>query len=381
MKLFKKITAAVLVAMLALSATACHKKNEIAVTVGDVEFTSAYYMCALVYADMAARQKVDDTKSADTSSSSSSSDTSSSSETDYSKEKIDGVDYTKYVKDEALKSLKQVAAYKLLCKKNKLEVEADTESNTKQYAESMWGYGYSTMFEENGVYKSTFVQYMTDSNYASLYFDHIYGKEGTKAISAEDVAAKMQEKFALVQSLSVSFSTTDSSTGSSTAMSEDEISALKTKINGYADELKAGKKTFEQIYHEYNNTEESSDTSTSGEESDADTLKPVYQHASVYGDSDTTYANDNYETVKAMAAGEVKVIEQDNNAGLLLVIKRDISSDPYYVDQLDSASRHLLKDSDMEKELDEFLKTVKVDVSSYATDRFKVSKIKYPSAS
>lgn len=383
MKLLKKITAAVLAGLFMLSASACHRKNEIAVTVGDVEFTSAYYMCAMIYADMEARQKVDDSKSNENDSESSD---TSSEETDYSKEKIDGVDFSKYVKEETLKSLKQIAAYKMLCKENELELDEETESSAEQYAESMWSYGYSTLFEENGVYKSTLATYITDSYYASLYFDHIYGAEGKNAISSDEVLTEMKEKLVLVQTLSVSFSTTDSSTGSSTQMTEDEISALKTEIGGYANDIAAGKKTFEQVYHEYNGTDEADDAQSSADETDEtesteEELEPVYNHASVYGDSDTDYANDNYETVKAMAIGEVKVIELDDSEGLLLVIKRDFSDDPYYIDALDSTVRHLIKDSDMENEIDAFIESVKVDVSSYAINRFKVNKIVYPSAS
>lgn len=387
MKLLKKLTAAALAGLFMLSATACHKKNEIAVTVEDVEFTSAYYMCAMIYADMEARQRVDDAKADEAAASETSSSEASSAETDYSKEKIDGVDFSKYVKDETLKALKEIAAYKLLCEKEGLKPDEAELEAIEQSAESNWDNGYSYMFEENGVYKSTFVKYITDLSYATLYFDHLYGKEGTKAISESEVAAKLQEKFVLLQSISVSFSTTDSSTGSTTAMTEDEITALKAKINGYADELKVGKKTFEQVYHEYYGTEESSDNQAStdeaadaADESTEEELKPIYNHVAVYGDTDTDYTNDNYETVKAMANGEVKVIELKENAGLLLVVKREFTEDPYYADALDSTVRHLIKDSELEAELEEFIKTVKTDVSSYAIDRFKVSKIVYPSA-
>jgi hypothetical protein len=58
MKIFRKLIALVLVLMMVLSFAGCHKKNEIAVTIGDVEFTSAYYMCAFVNAYMEAQQLV-----------------------------------------------------------------------------------------------------------------------------------------------------------------------------------------------------------------------------------------------------------------------------------------------------------------------------------
>ena len=58
MKNFKRIIAMALVLLMVLSFAGCHKKGEIAVTVGEVEFTSAYYMCALVNADSEAKSKV-----------------------------------------------------------------------------------------------------------------------------------------------------------------------------------------------------------------------------------------------------------------------------------------------------------------------------------
>lgn len=57
MKNIKRIIAAVLVSVMALGFTACHKKDETAVTVGKVNFTSAYYMCALINADSEASQR------------------------------------------------------------------------------------------------------------------------------------------------------------------------------------------------------------------------------------------------------------------------------------------------------------------------------------
>ena len=58
MKNIKRIIAAALVSVMALGFTACHKKDETAVTVGKVNFTSAYYMCALINADSEAKSKV-----------------------------------------------------------------------------------------------------------------------------------------------------------------------------------------------------------------------------------------------------------------------------------------------------------------------------------
>ena len=62
MKLVKKIIALVLGVLMAFSFTGCiHKKGEIAVKINGVEFTSAYYACALINAKTEAQNKVYET--------------------------------------------------------------------------------------------------------------------------------------------------------------------------------------------------------------------------------------------------------------------------------------------------------------------------------
>jgi len=97
MRLIKRIGAIICALAILMSFAGCHKKDEIAVTVGDVEFTSAYYMCALVMADSEARNEVyedlsDEEKTSD--------------EVDYFSKKIDGKKYKTWVKDTAIEGLK-----------------------------------------------------------------------------------------------------------------------------------------------------------------------------------------------------------------------------------------------------------------------------------
>ena len=84
MSLIKKLSAIICVLALLMSFTGCHKKDEIAVTVGDVKFTSAYYMCAFVMADTEARQKVSENLSEEE---------QSSADVDIYSKKIDGKKY------------------------------------------------------------------------------------------------------------------------------------------------------------------------------------------------------------------------------------------------------------------------------------------------
>ena len=109
MKNIKRILAAALVLVMAVSA-ACHPKDEVAVKIGDVEFTSAYYMCALINADSEAKSKVKEGLSED----------EAAEDVDYYSKKVEDKDFVKWVEERAMQSLKAIAAYKTLCKENKL---------------------------------------------------------------------------------------------------------------------------------------------------------------------------------------------------------------------------------------------------------------------
>ena len=357
MKNIKRVFALALVLVMALAVAACHPKDEVAVKIGDVEFSSAYYMCALINADSEAKSRVQEELSED----------EASADVDYYSKKLDDKDFVTWVEDTAMDSLKEIAANKTLCKENNLEIPEEDLQNAETYASYYWSsYGYSAYFEPNGVGQSTYTQYMKDSYYASVYFEHLYGEGGEKEISADTVKTKMYDNFIVADLLEVSFS----------EKSDDEITALKDKINGYAAELKNGKKTFEEVYKDYNGT-----TDEAEEENDTHEDHPKDEYATILGSSDTVYASEHYETVKAMATGEVKVIELDDNAGLVLAVKQDISADSYYLDTLDMTTRHLIADEEYEKDIKEYAAKMECEVNDYAVKQFKVKKIVEPSAS
>lgn len=357
MNFVKKLATAVLAISLVVCVTGCHKKNEVAVKIGDVEFTSAYYMCALINADTEARSKVEenlkDDEKADT------------SNVNYYSKKIDKKNYVDWVKDTAMESLKKIAAYKIKCKEAKIKLKDEDESNAKLYASYYWSnYGYSQIYEPNGVSEETFKNYMVDSSYATRYFEHVYGKGGEKEISADEVKSTMLENFVIADLIEVSFSEKE----------ESEIATLKDQFNAYAEALKKGTKDFETVYHEYNGEEEHTDE----QQAEDGEPKPLDSHATILGTEDTSYASDRYETVKAMAVNEVKLVEDEDNAGLALIVKKDIGADPYYLDNLDLSIRQLVKQDEFDKDIEKFVKTLKIEKSDYAINQFKVKKIKYP---
>lgn len=361
MKSFKRLIALTLAILMVLSFAGCHKKNEVAVTIGDVEFTSAYYMCALINADSEAKSKIYEELSEE----------EQQQEIDYYSKKIDKKDYVTWVEEKAIESLKTVAAYKILCKENKIEPDKEDLQNAEMYASYYWSsYGYAAYFEPNGVSQATYTQNMKDTYYAETYFEHLYGKDGEKAIAAETVKTKMLENFITANILSGSYTS---------EMKDADKTDLKTKFENYAKALKDGSKTFKDVYNEYNDVKE--EEHDHEDEEKTDEPKPKDELASIIGAKDTGYDAAYYEAVKKMATGDIQVIELEDKSGIVLAVKQDINADPYYLDTLDMTVRHLIADEEYEKDIADYAKKLKVDINKFAVGQFKVKKIIEPSYS
>ena len=107
MKILKSVLSVVLVLAFVFSFAGCHGANEVAVSYGDIEFTSGVYALALLNADSEARSLVD-AEATDT-----------ETEIDYLKQKVEDKPFEQWVKDRAMQSLAMQAAYRKLCASNR----------------------------------------------------------------------------------------------------------------------------------------------------------------------------------------------------------------------------------------------------------------------
>lgn len=362
MNTLKRIFAIALCFLLSLTCLAgCHQKGEIAVKIGDIEFTAGYYACALVFSDSEARttvqENLSDEEDADT------------SNIDYYKQKIDDTDYVEWVENNALDTLKKVAAVKTLCKEANIEIDDETKEQANSYAEYLWdSCGYSELLSQNGVSEETFKLYWRDSYLKNEYFEYLYSTDGEKEIAADQVSKQLAENYVLVNKIEVSFS----------SLSDDAMSAKKEQFASYETALRDGSKTFEDVYLEYN--EISAEDHTHEEAEDGE-LQPLDHHATVLGGEDTNYESDYYETAMAMAVGEVKTVILDDDIGLVLLVKKDISADPYYLENMDTTLRYDISGEDFEADIANYGKELDCDINSYSVKQFKVKKIEYPETS
>lgn len=356
MNMLKRFFALMLcLALMVTCFAGCHTKGEIAVKIGDVEFTSGYYACALVYADMEGRAKVEEGLSSE----------ELKGTIKYWKYKVDNTDYTEWVEKTTLDNLKKIAALKTLCTTANVKLDDESLTTAKNYAEYLWEtYGYSVLMEQNGVAKDTFLTYMQESYLADEYFEHLYGKGGEKEVAADKVSKQLADNYVLVNKLEVSFS----------GLKDEEKTEKKNKLAGYEASLKDGSKTFEKIYLEYNNLKEEDHKHEEPKEGEK---APQDAHATVLGAEETSYASDHFKTAKDMSVGEIKLITLEKDAGLVLLVKKDISADPYYLEEFDIMLRQEVVGEDFTKEVAKYGESLTCEVNKSSTKQFKVKKIKY----
>lgn len=355
MNTLKRVAALLVVAIMILSLAACHPKDETALSIGDVKITSALYMSALMNADGEARTKVDEKLAEEKE------DTTSTEEVDYFSQELDEKSFTDWVKDRALDICLENMAYEIKCAENDLSLTEEEEKEIDTYIDYYWiNYGYQTYYESNGVSKETFKKSLRYGYLANAYFEFLYGEGGEKAVAADEVTKTMEENFLIANVL----------TASLTGVEETEVATLKAKFADYEARLNKGA-AFSEIYNEYYEIKETAED-TAQEETDA----PKDKYASVLGSEDTEYANENFETAKKMAVGEIKLITTDST--LTLLIRGDMMSDEYWTENLTTPTLVLLKGEEFDKDIDTYIETLDYKKNNYAINRFKVKNIVYP---
>ena len=248
MKFAKRAVAALIAALLALTMVGCHEAKEVVASYDDIEITGGMYLAMLLEADGAARNLADEQNESD------------SAITDYGNVQIknDGkvIDYYDYVKDEAKKLIRQYIATETLAKEYKVTLSDEDKTGLDAYVSYLWDtYGYGAMYEENGVGRASYTEYMGNAGYLrGNLFEAIYGKEGKTPITEEELKKYMNDNYCIANVITENLSQTDEN-GNTFNLTEDEAKDLLEKLNTYADRLTKGDADFETIYHEHTESE------------------------------------------------------------------------------------------------------------------------------
>ncbi len=356
MKIFKKTAAVALALALLLGLTACHPANEVALTVGGYEYTSAFYMCAFLQADGEAQSKVNEAYT-----------DAGKDTTDikYKKEKIDGKKYGDWVRERAVEIVTVYAYMEQQCDEKGVKLSDEEHTEAESYAEYYWNYyGYSSYYSANGVSYDTFKEYYLYGSLMQTYFLSIYGKDGTDAVPEEEIKTFMNDNFVLADALTVSLYDDQGQ-----ALTDEQVAEKKTALEGYKTRLDGGEE-FKKIYEEENG-EGSASSSAGGDDVPQDNLAQVFG-----SDKTESYESDYFDDIKAMALGESKIIDDSDNSTLLLVVKKDVLADPYYYNEMSESILNLMKYDDFEEDMKAAAGKMDVQRNNFAINRFTVGKIK-----
>lgn len=372
MKLFKRIAAAGLSAVLALTVAGCHSADAVVATYNDIKVTSGVYLAMLMEADGGARTEVDN-QLADT----------SSTVSDYNKSTVSteegDVKFSDYVKDNAKELIYKYIATEVLSEKYGAKLDDEDISGIDTYVSYYWEtYGYSVLYEANGVGRNSYKDYIRNAGYLrGKLFTAIYGEDGANPVAEADIKKYMDENYCIANVITENFTSTDSE-GNSTTLTDDQKKEKLDKLNDIADRIGKGE-DFEELYHEYTGTEHehaeeaedtSSETASEDTASDAEAeeeLEPLDPHATLLSSEETGSESENFDEILKMKAGEVKVFENESN--YTLVVKGDIDADPYYLDSLADTIRQALKSEEFNKLL--------VDEAKKLDIKFNESELRY----
>lgn len=435
-KLSRLLCICLAVFMMVGSFAGCHEKDEIAFTIGESKFTSAMFSCVQFFSASYARNSIDAYVSENK---------LDSKNVKYESYKFDadgkiaatGTPYEKFVRDEAIRVLRQNAALDALMKEKNLTVDEESSNAAGWEAWALWYYGcdyntyyqyasygmtdslasyytpYALLLEENGVAYSTFLEYkMYDAKY-DFYFKHLYGEKGEKEVKKDDIVKFMTEHYVVADHITLS-----KKDDQSKDLSADKLKELKAIFDGYAERLNAGE-SFETIYKEEtkrvedekkSNTTSSNSSTTSSDASSAtnssnassttssdasstastttsssttssgETKYTPANYTGIFGDDETSYADALFSEYKKQEVGKAVVIDDTTNSQYILFVRRDITDatyKDYWFDGLKSSILYSLKQDEFDDSLNEKGKALTLTEDTHATSPFDVDEIKF----
>ncbi len=390
MKMLKKVTAILLALAFIFTLSACHPKDEVAISAGDYKITSAMYSYFLVLADSEAKNLINNDDKIDTEAKGFS----------YLKQKIGDKTYEEYVKETALNSCLRYMALEKICKEKKYELDKEEKKNWQSTAQYYWNYSLGGVMLENGVAYSTYEKIMLNDALYNLYFDKTYGKDGEKAVSDADIKKGMENNYTAVYMITHDYS----------KEKEPKVEDIQKKLQKYVDMFKEGK-TYDEVLKAYNadngikdstssttsstttsSGNSSTTTSTTSSDKNSSTTssttssqkeeekKPVDSNIKLLTKYEETYTAGStyfkkYADVAKLEKDGAALIHDEDAKTFYIVVKKDINEDPYYLDTLTEEIIYLLKSDEYDKFIEDTYKALDYNVNDYAVNQFKVKNI------
>ncbi|MEG0570759.1 MAG: hypothetical protein RR497_03840 [Oscillospiraceae bacterium] len=346
---FKKITAMSLVAVIAASFTACSNPKW-AFQAGDFEVTSGVYIGYTLSAYTTASQHKDYNKE----------------EKDMFKQTLDGKSASDYIKEEATKYSKNYLAINSKFKELNLEFIDKDINVINTNVKSAWEKA-GKMYEKNGVSKASYQKIVESQRKNELIFKSIFGKDGTKAISDDDLLIHFKENYASINVFSIPIKTGDKITDADKANNE----VLKTKAEEYVKNINDGHKfnVVKDYYTHYIEKTEHKDT----DDEHMKTIKDDKDTKTLIGKNDTQIPEKIKTSIFEAKVDQATLISDEQ--GYYVIYRYDVTKDKTQFDGMRDGLLYDLKGEDYEKMLEEFVTALDVKTNDAAIKKFKPKNI------
>lgn len=408
-----------------MSLAACHPKDEAAITFTNssgntVKVRTATYLIFLYDATSEFKSKVDEaiaetTTTTTTTTTTAGTATVAATEAPtttavvYENQKVDGKDFDTWINNRAEEFAKTYAATELKFDEYKLSFTDEEEDGIAEYVDYYWNgneqSNYETFAVANNISKDTFYDYVRNSYYkSSKVFEYVYGVDGPKEVSETDIKKALSENFAIANAITENFA--DSQTGET--LTDEQKTKTKTLLDKYAGKIKSGMKfadaktAYENEKNGVTQTTTAATTTAKAATTTAATTagttvaetttqaptgydkKPLLEpkedtsNLQIFGAEKTAEESPYYDKIKPMKTGDVSVLTFDDC--YILAEKKDIMSDPYFLQQERMAAISFLKTEEYKDYLLSEGKKLEMKKNQGVVKAFTAEDITYPTA-
>ena len=169
---------------------------------------------------------------------------------DFSSKKVEKKKVYDWIQTNAKDKCIEALTYEKLVKDNKVKIDENTIKSGEKMYESYMG-GASDLYDKLGIsMKSAAYLDSTVQTYKDEVFKKLYDKEGTKAVSDDEVQKYFKENYTDYYYIHYSLKTTDDQ-GNSKDIDDDTKDKVTAAFARYATELNNGSKTPTEIDEEY----------------------------------------------------------------------------------------------------------------------------------
>lgn len=374
MKLTIRILALVLAMATAFTLIGCHQKDEVVLTIGDVEITSGLYIAF----QLEGYGKLMDGVNSNLEASSATGEITKYA--DYFNYTYEDQTASDYINNQALATAMEYALLQQKYKEYGLELDKSQTDYIESYAKYYWDGGEKNYYEPNGVGYESYKKLVTYRTMKSVIFDYYYnkkdeetGKGGLYAVADSELIKNLGENYVLANTLTIDLVPSEE-TGL-TEYTEEQIAQFKTEIQGHVDSFNKGT-SYEEIYKTVYGEEPQSNVT------ETEDLKTIYPQSAVVYSEDSSDAV-LYNLIKTKIGekdfkyGTAYLVGTEADQQFSMVIVYDISKDPYYLEQYRTELLYNLKDEEFSDKLAEEAKALTVNKNQSLVDFYKPTNIDY----